>query len=316
MGGYVLKRVLVTIPTLIGISVVIFMMVRLLPGDIIDVLMGADVGADPELKERAREQLGLNGSYPEQYWRWISGIAQGDFGFSLRNTQPVSEVLLNALPITFELVFLGLLIAVLIGLPLGVLSAVKRDSRHDYAARIGGLIGVSIPNFWLATLLLLFTSRVFSWVPPLTYVPIYEDPIANLSQFILPAIAISVFTLAIVMRMVRATMLEVLGQDYVRTARAKGVKQKVVISRHALRNALIPVVTVVGFEVGILMGASAIVEIIFGLPGIGNTLLNAIFNRDYPVVQGATMMLAFIFIFANLIVDLLYGVLDPRISQE
>ena len=316
MGGYVLKRILVTIPTLIGISVLIFMMVRLLPGDIVDVLLGADVGADPALKEQAREQLGLNGSYPEQYWRWISGIVQGDFGFSLRNTPPVSEVLLNALPITFELVFLGLLIAVVIGLPLGVLSAVKRDSRHDYAARIGGLIGVSIPNFWLATLLLLFTSRVFGWVPPLTYVPIYEDPIANLSQFILPATAISVFTLAIVMRMVRATMLEVLGQDYVRTARAKGVKQKVVISRHALRNALIPVVTVVGFEVGILMGGSAIVEIIFGLPGLGNTLLNAIFNRDYPVVQGATMLLAFIFISANLLVDLIYGVLDPRISQE
>ena len=316
MGGYVLKRILVTIPTLIGISVLIFMMVRLLPGDIVDVLLGADVGADPALKEQAREQLGLNGSYPEQYWRWISGIVQGDFGFSLRNQQPVSEVLLNALPITFELVFLGLLIAVVIGLPLGVLSAVKRDSRHDFAARIGGLIGVSIPNFWLATLLLLFTSRVFGWVPPLTYVPIYEDPIANLSQFILPATAISVFTLAIVMRMVRATMLEVLGQDYVRTARAKGVKQKVVISRHALRNALIPVVTVVGFEVGILMGGSAIVEIIFGLPGLGNTLLNAIFNRDYPVVQGATMLLAFIFIFANLLVDLIYGVLDPRISQE
>ena len=316
MGGYVLKRILVTIPTLIGISVLIFMMVRLLPGDIVDVLLGADVGADPALKEQAREQLGLNGSYQEQYWRWISGIVQGDFGFSLRNQQPVSEVLLNALPITFELVFLGLLIAVVIGLPLGVLSAVKRDSRHDYAARIGGLIGVSIPNFWLATLLLLFTSRVFGWVPPLTYVPIYEDPIANLSQFILPATAISVFTLAIVMRMVRATMLEVLGQDYVRTARAKGVKQKVVISRHALRNALIPVVTVVGFEVGILMGGSAIVEIIFGLPGLGNTLLNAIFNRDYPVVQGATMLLAFIFISANLLVDLIYGVLDPRISQE
>jgi peptide/nickel transport system permease protein len=316
VGGYVLKRFLVAIPTLIGISVIIFLMVRLLPGDIIDVLGGADIGNDPEAKERAREQLGLTGSYPEQYWRWISGIFQGDFGYSLRNTEPVSTVLMDALPITFELVVLGLLIATVIGIPLGVLSAVRRDGTTDFLARIGGLIGVSIPSFWLATLLLLFTSRVFGWVPPLTYVPIYEDPIANLSQFILPAIAISVFTLAIVMRMVRATMLEVLGQDYVRTARAKGVRRKVVISRHALRNALIPVVTVVGFEVGILMGGSAIVEIIFGLPGIGNTLINAIFNRDYPVVQGATIMLAFIFIFANLLVDLLYGVLDPRISQE
>jgi len=314
--GYVLRRFLVAIPTLIGVSIIIFLLVRLLPGDIIDVLLGADQGASEEQRQQAREQLGLTGSYFEQYWRWASSFVQGDFGFSYRNTQPVSEILTTALPITLELVILGLLIACVIGIPLGVLSAVKRDSKHDYAARVGGLIGVSIPSFWLATLLLLFTSRVFGWVPPLNYTPIYEDPIENLSQFILPAISISVFTLAVVMRMVRATMLEVLGQDYVRTARAKGVKQKVVITRHALRNALIPVVTVVGFEIGILMGGSAIVEIIFGLPGMGNTLINAIFNRDYPVVQAATMLIAAVFIFANLAVDLLYGVLDPRISQE
>ena len=316
MTGYVLRRFLVAIPTLIGVSIIIFLLVRLLPGDIIDVLLGADQGASEEQRQQAREQLGLTGSYFEQYWRWASSFVQGDFGFSYRNTQPVSEILTTALPITLELVILGLLIACVIGIPLGVLSAVKRDSKHDYAARVGGLIGVSIPSFWLATLLLLFTSRVFGWVPPLNYTPIYEDPIENLSQFILPAISISVFTLAVVMRMVRATMLEVLGQDYVRTARAKGVKQKVVITRHALRNALIPVVTVVGFEIGILMGGSAIVEIIFGLPGMGNTLINAIFNRDYPVVQAATMLIAAVFIFANLAVDLLYGVLDPRISQE
>ena len=316
MAGYVLRRFLVAIPTLIGVSIIIFLLVRLLPGDIIDVLLGADQGASEEQRQQAREQLGLTGSYFEQYWRWASSFVQGDFGFSYRNTQPVSEILTTALPITLELVILGLLIACVIGIPLGVLSAVKRDSKHDYAARVGGLIGVSIPSFWLATLLLLFTSRVFGWVPPLNYTPIYEDPIENLSQFILPAISISVFTLAVVMRMVRATMLEVLGQDYVRTARAKGVKQKVVITRHALRNALIPVVTVVGFEIGILMGGSAIVEIIFGLPGMGNTLINAIFNRDYPVVQAATMLIAAVFIFANLAVDLLYGVLDPRISQE
>ena len=316
MTGYVLRRFLVAIPTLIGISIIIFLLVRLLPGDIVDILLGGDQTATEEQKQQTREQLGLTGSYFEQYWRWASSFVQGDFGFSYRNTQPVSEILTTALPITLELVILGLLIACVIGIPLGVLSAVKRDSKHDYAARVGGLIGVSIPSFWLATLLLLFTSRVFGWVPPLNYTPIYEDPIENLSQFILPAISISVFTLAVVMRMVRATMLEVLGQDYVRTARAKGVNQKVVVSRHALRNALIPVVTVVGFEIGILMGGSAIVEIIFGLPGMGNTLINAIFNRDYPVVQAATMFIAAVFIFANLAVDLLYGVLDPRISQE
>ena len=291
-------------------------MVRLLPGDIIDILFGGDLSASEEVKDQAREQLGLNGSYLEQYWRWISGVVQGDFGYSLRNTEPVSNIVFDALTVTIELVVLGLLIATVVGVPLGVLSAVKRDSGWDFAARLGGLIGLSIPSFWLATLLLLFTSRVFGWVPPLTYISPFDDPIGNLSQFILPAISISVFTMAIVMRMVRNTMLEVLGQDYVRTARAKGVGRSTVVSKHALRNALIPVVTIVGFEIGVLIGGAAIIETIFGLPGVGYVLLQAIFGRDYPVIQAMTLMIAFAFIFANLLVDILYGVLDPRITQE
>jgi len=315
VGGYILKRIAFAIPTLIVVSIGIFLMVRLLPGDIIDILFGGDLSASEEVKEQAREQLGLNGSYLEQYWRWISGAAQGDLGFSLRSTEPVSNVVLDALPVTLELLILALLIAVLIGVPLGVISAVKRDRAADYAARVGGLVGLSIPSFWLATLLLLFTSRVFGWVPPLNYVSPFDDPIANLSQFILPAISISVFTMAIVMRMVRATMLEVLGQDYVRTARAKGVSRRKVISKHALRNALIPVITIVGFEIGVLIGGAAIIETIFGLPGIGYVLLQAISGRDYPVIQAMTLLIAFTFIFANLLVDILYGVLDPRISQ-
>jgi peptide/nickel transport system permease protein len=316
VGGYILKRVAFAIPTLFVVSIGIFLMVRLLPGDIIDILFGGDQTASEEIKEQAREQLGLNGSYPEQYWRWISGIFQGDFGFSLRNTEPVSNIIVKSLQVTLELVLLGLLIAVLVGVPLGVISAVKRDSAADYAARVGGLVGLSIPSFWLATLLLLFTSRVFGWVPPLNYISPFDDPIGNLSQFILPAISISVFTMAIVMRMVRATMLEVLGQDYVRTARAKGVGRRTVITTHALRNALIPVVTIVGFEIGVLIGGAAIVEIIFGLPGVGYTLLQAIFGRDYPVIQAMTLMIAFTFIFANLLVDVIYGIIDPRITQE
>jgi peptide/nickel transport system permease protein len=316
VGGYILRRVLFAIPTLIGVSIGIFLMVRLLPGDIIDILFGGDQTASEEIKAQAREQLGLNGSYPEQYWRWISGVLQGDFGYSLRNTEPVSNIILKSLTVTLELVVLALLIAVLVGVPLGVISAVKRDSAADYGARVGGLIGLSIPSFWLATLLLLFTSRVFGWVPPLNYISPFDDPIGNLSQFILPAISISVFTMAIVMRMVRATMLEVLGQDYVRSARAKGVGRRTVIAKHALRNALIPVVTIVGFEIGVLIGGAAIVEIIFGLPGVGYTLLQAIFGRDYPVIQAMTLMIAFTFIFANLLVDLFYGVIDPRITQE
>lgn len=316
MLGFVARRFLLMIPTVVGISIIIFLMVRLMPGDIIDILFGADVQVSDEEKRLARIQLGLDGSYPEQYWNWASGVVTGDFGQSFRNSEPVADVLLRALPITFELMILALLIAVVIGIPLGVISAVRRDSASDYGSRIGGLIGISIPNFWLATLLLLFTSRVFGWVPPLTYVSFFDDPLTNLSQFILPALSISVFTLAIVMRMVRATMLEVLSQDYVRTARAKGVERRVVIYHHALRNALIPVVTVVGFEIGILMGGAAIVEIIFGLPGVGYVLLNSIFNRDYAVVQGATLLIAVIFVSANLLVDIVYGWLDPRISQH
>ncbi len=316
MIGYIAKRSLLLIPTLFGVFVAIFAMVRLLPGDVIDILFGGDVTADEEVKQRAREQLGLTGSYPSQYWRWISRMFQGDFGDSLRNTEPVSAIMRDALPITLELVFLGLGIAVVVGLPLGVISATRRDGARDYAARVGGLVGVSIPSFWLATLLLLFTSRVFGWVPSLSYVSPRDDLGANLAQFILPAISISVFTMAIVMRMVRATMLEVLGQDYVRTARAKGVSRAKVVYRHALRNSLIPVITVVGFEVGVLISGAAIVERIFGLPGVGYLLLDAIANRDYPLIQATTLLLAVTFITFNLIVDVLYGVLDPRIAAE
>ena len=316
MYQFLLRRLLLVIPTLLGMSIIVFLMVRLLPGDIIDIFTAGDISITDEQREEIKEQLGLSGSYPEQYWNWLSSALQGDFGESLRNTAPVSEILLDALPITLELVFLGLLIAVVVGVPLGVISAVRRDSVHDYASRVGGLVGVSIPSFWLATLLLLFTSRVFGWVPPFSYVSPLDDPWENFQQFILPSLSISVFTMAIVMRMVRATMLEVLNLDYVRTARAKGVAWRRVVFKHALRNALIPVVTIVGFEVGVLTSGAAIVEIIFGLPGVGWNLLQAIFNRDYPLVQATAVLLATIFIVFNVLVDMLYSVLDPRITLE
>jgi peptide/nickel transport system permease protein len=300
--------------TLFAVSVVIFFMVRLLPGNIIDIMFGGDAQATPEQRHQAAEQLGLVGSYPEQYWNWISGVFRGDFGTSLLSQRPISEIFADALPITIELVFLGLLIATVIGVPLGVISAVRRNSPSDYAARVGGLIGISIPNFWLATLLLIFSSRVFNWVPPLQYVSFFDDPWTNLQEFFMPAIAISVFTLAITMRMVRATMLEVLNLDYVRTARAKGLPRRTILRKHALRNALIPVITVIGFEVGVLIGGAAVVEIIFGLPGVGYILLNAIFQRDYPVIQNATLLIAAVFIVVNMVVDLVYGWLDPRIT--
>jgi len=315
MFRFIVERMAALFATIVAVSVIIFMLVRLLPGSILDLFFAGDNSATPEQMAAAKRQLGLYGSYFDQYRRWVGGVLfHGDFGHSYLTQQPVSEIMKTAIPIDLELVFLAITIALVIGIPLGAISAVKRDKPVDYAARVTGLVGISIPNFWLATLLLMFTSRVFHWVPPLAYTPFYEDPVKNLEEFALPAIAISVFTLAIVTRMVRATMLEVLNLDYVRTARAKGAPRRTVLTKHALRNALVPVVTVAGFEVGALISGAAIAEIIYGLPGVGYQLLHAIFQRDYPIVQASTLLIAFVFIMANFFVDLLYGVLDPRIT--
>jgi peptide/nickel transport system permease protein len=314
MYRFVAERLAALVATVVAISVIIFLAVRFLPGSILDLFFAGDNTATPAQLEAAKKQLGLTGSYPEQYWRWASGAIHGDFGHSLLTQQPVSSMMASALPIDIELIALGILIALVVGIPLGAISAVRRDRPIDYISRFVGLIGISAPNFWVATLLLIFTSRVFGWVPPLAYVSLFKHPWENIQEFILPAIAISVFTLAIVMRMVRATMLEVLNLDYVRTARAKGVPRRAVLTRHALRNALIPVVTVAGFEVGVLIGGAAVTEVIFGLPGVGAKLLSAIFQRDYPVVEASTLIIATTFVVVNFFVDILYGILDPRIG--
>jgi peptide/nickel transport system permease protein len=303
------------VPTLIGMSIIIFLMLRLLPGDIVDIIVGTDAQTDSASRERLRDAMGLSDPLYEQYARWIWGLLQGDPGNSLRSGKPVSELLGRALPVTVEMALLSILIAAVVAIPLGVISAVRRDTGTDYVARIVGLIGLSLPNFWIATLLLLFTSKAFGWVPPIRYIPFREDPIGNLKQFGLPAFAVSIQMMAIIMRMTRTTMLEVLSHDYVRTARAKGLSQRVVVYRHALRNAMIPVITVIGFQLGALMGTSAIIEVVFGLNGVGNTLVQAIFNRDYPLVQAAVLYLAVAFVLINLAVDILYAVLDPRIKQ-
>jgi len=314
MYRFVAERLAALVATVVAISIIIFLAVRLLPGSILDLFFAGDNTATPQQLADAKKKLGLTGSYPEQYWHWASGAVHGDLGHSLLSQQAVSSMMTSALPIDIELIALGIVIALVVGIPLGALSAVRRDKSVDYFSRVTGLVGISLPNFWLATLLLIFTSRVLHWVPPLAYVSLFKDPWRNIQEFILPGIAISVFTLAIVMRMVRATMLEVLNLDYVRTARAKGVPRRTVLVRHALRNALIPVVTVAGFEVGVLISGAAVAEIIFGLPGVGHLLLNAIFERDYPVVEASVLIIATTFVVVNFFVDLLYGVLDPRIS--
>jgi peptide/nickel transport system permease protein len=315
LAKYTLSRILLLIPTLLGMSLLVFLMLRLLPGDIVDIIAGSDPTVDSAAREQLREAMGLTAPIPVQYMSWLGNLFQGDLGTSMRNGKPVTELLLASLPITVELAVLATLIATAVAIPLGVISAVRRDTGVDFAARIGGLIGLSLPSFWIATLALLFTSKVFGWVPKTRYISPFDDPFGNLQQMLLPALALAIQLMAIEMRMTRTTMLEVLGQDFVRTARAKGLRNRVVVSRHALRNALIPVITVIGFQLGTLMGASAIIEVIFGLNGVGYTLLQAIFNRDYPLVQAATLFLALAFVLINLGVDLLYAYLDPRIKQ-
>jgi peptide/nickel transport system permease protein len=314
VSKYILRRLLLLIPTLIGMSILIFGMLRLLPGDVVDIMTAGDTPASNEQKRVLREAFGLDKPMPFQYLDWVGGIAQGDLGKSLRTREPVTAILLRSLPVTLELAVLAVIMATVTAIPLGVLSATRPDASVDYWARIAGLIGLSFPNFWLATLALLFTSLWFQWVPPVNYVSPFADPVGNLIQMFIPAAAIALHLMAIVMRMTRTMMLEVLRQDYVRTARAKGAAERAVVYQHALRNALIPVVSVIGFQVGALMGGSAIVEVIFGLNGVGNTLVQGIFNRDYPLIQAAALFLATIFVLVNLGVDVLYGYLDPRVK--
>jgi peptide/nickel transport system permease protein len=317
MARYALQRLVLVIPTLLGMTLLIFILVRLLPGDVVVAMSIGDVGAASDAtRERIRTALGLNDPLPLQYLHFAGGLVTGNLGSSFLSGEPVARILGRAIPITLELSILAAAFAVIVGVPLGVVSAVKPDTRLDVAARVGGLLGLSLPNFWIATLGLLITSLVFQWIPAVTWIPFWVDLPGNLLQIALPAFALSLQTLAIVMRMTRASLLEALHEDFVRTARAKGLSPRPVIFGHALRNALIPVVTVIGTQVGRLMGGAVIIEVIFGLPGIGYSLVQAIYNRDYPIIQVAAVYLAAVFVLVNLAVDLLYGVIDPRIKQH
>lgn len=316
MIRYTLNRLLQAVPTLIGMSILIFALVRLLPGDIATSLAGVEGGSTEEQRDALLESFGLKDPILVQYWNFVSGFFTGEMGKSFLSGFPVSEILSRAIPITLEITILATLFAVVVGVPLGVLSALKRNTFWDVLIRITGLFGLSMPGFWFAILALLFTSTVFFWVPPVTWIPIWEDPLGNLQQMALPALAVGLSLLAAVMRMTRTSMLDVLNEDYVRTARAKGAPVGRVVIRHALRNALIPVITLIGADIGSLMGGATVIEVVFGLPGVGNTLVQATFLRDYPVVQATAVFLALVFIAVNLLVDLLYKVLDPRIEYS
>jgi peptide/nickel transport system permease protein len=313
MARYVVGRLLWCVPVLLGASVLIFVLLRFLPGDVVDIILGTEGAATPEVRETIRRLFGLDRPIYIQYFVWLGAVVRGDLGSSLRTGEPVAQILVSRLPITIQLAVLSVLLSLVLAVPLGIVAAVKRGGVVELLARLVGLIGLSLPNFWLATMLILVASLWFGWLPSLIYVSPFSDPVENLKQMALPAVSLALALMAIVLRMTRSAMLEVLGHDYVKTARAKGLSERVVLARHALKNAMIPVVTVVGVQMGTLFGGTVVIEQIFGLPGMGWTFVNGIYQRDYPTVQGAVLMLAGTFVLVNLIVDLLYAYLDPRI---
>jgi peptide/nickel transport system permease protein len=313
VSKYILRRVALAIPTILGLTIIVFLMVRLLPGDVVDAMAGGESTLDPARKQAMLERLGLLEPLHVQYFTWLGQIFSGELGYSLRSPLPLRRDFLNALPITLELGFLAALIACIVGIPLGVLAAVKRNSPIDNGARLLGTIGLAVPSFYLATLALLFTSTVMHWVPGLFWISPLEDPIGNLKQMFLPALCLSFGLMAITVRMTRATMQEVLTQDYVRTSHAKGLKPNTVVVRHALRNALIPVITIIGVQLGYLLSGSVIIEQIFGLPGIGWFFLQGLLNRDYPAIQLMALFLVLLFVILNLVTDVIYAYVDPRI---
>ena len=314
MAGYLVRRVAQAIVVLLGVSVVVFLLVHLVPGDPIRLSMGTrfNQAAYDLLRERAGFDLPL----PVQYGRYLVGALTGDLGVSFRSGNPVTGTLLARLPATLSLAAAALVVALLIAVPLGVISAVKSGSKIDYAATVFSQAGISVPDFWMAILLILLFAGVLGWLPPSGYVSPLEDPVQWLKHLILPAVTVGVVSGSIITRFVRSAVLESLGEDYTRTARSKGLSERVVVLRHVLRNALVPIITVTGLQLAYLLGGVIIVEVIFSWPGLGQLVLIAVDNRDYPVVQGAVLLIAAIFLLINLLVDLLYAAVDPRIKYR
>jgi len=308
---FLLRRAFISAVTLLLISVIVFTGVRMIPGDPARVLGGTD--ADAAGLEEIREKYGLKDPIPVQYVRWLALAVRGDLGESIRTRTSVAWTVAIKAPITLELAFLSLLVAVSIAIPIGVLAAVRRNTAWDVLASSVSLCGVSIPNFWLGIMLILLVSVRFGWLPASGFVPIGEDLVGNLKRMLMPALVLGSGLAAALMRQTRNAMIEVLSTDYVRTARAKGLAQPAVVLRHALRNGLIPVVTILGLQMGALMGGAVVTESIFVLPGFGRLIVEAVFTRDYPVVQGVVLLTASSYVVINLLVDVSYTVLNPRI---
>ena len=316
MRDYLIKRSMLIIPTLFLVSIIVFLSIRLIPGDVVDVIavkMGYRSAGqlDREAIERA---LGLDQAIHVQYGRWIGGIFRhGSLGESLLTQKPVAPAILGRIPVTFELGFLAILIGLVIALPVGVYSAIRQDTVTDYLGRAIAVLGLSTPNFWLALMVMVYPAIWWGWSPPLRLIPFREDPLGNLFQFFIPSLILGTSMAATIMRMTRTMMLEALRQDYIRTARSKGLGERVVVMRHALKNGLIPVVTIVGSSLPMLVGGSVIMEQIFALPGMGRLMIDALEQRDYTMVSGINLVFATAIVAANLLVDISYAYLDPRV---
>jgi peptide/nickel transport system permease protein len=310
---YVLQRLVIAVLTLLGMSLVIFTLLRLAPGDIVDILFSTAGYVSPSEKQAIMKELGIDRPYWVQYLDWLRQIASGDLGKSYRYDLPAWQIIRPLLPVTLELAALSMVFAVALGVPTGVISAVRQDSGLDYVLRVVSLAGLSMPAFWLGMVIILTLVTWLQWIPPLTYVSPAEDLKLHAVQFLLPALAVGYRSSALIMRITRSALLEVLREDYIRTAWAKGQGGRVVIWRHALKNAMLPVITVIGIEFAFLIGGLVVTERVFNLPGVARFLVDAILWRDYPIVQNLVMFIAIVVILANLLVDMLYGVLDPRV---
>lgn len=311
MLTFILRRLISALPTLILVSLFVFTLQKLLPGDPVQAMAGEE--RDPAVMEYLREKYRLNDPLPVQYVHWVGNVLQGDFGTSLRTEQPVTTLLASKLPVTIELAVLALIIALVIGIPTGVVSAVRKGTATDYAANVFALSGISIPHFWLGILLIMIFAVKLQWLPASGFVPLGENVGQNLKTLILPAFVLGAGLSGVLMRHTRSAMLEVLRADYVRTARAKGLFPRTVILKHALRNALMPIVTLTTLLFGELLGGAVLTEQVFSIPGFGKMIVDAVFNRDYAVVQGVVLCVAIGFLMLNLLADVLYRLINPRL---
>lgn len=319
MQRYILRRLLLFIPSLLGVSVVVFVLTRMVPGDITDVYLTLSVGSlasqeeQARMAEQIRHELGLDRPLVVQYLSWMGNVLQGNLGFSFWKRESVAKLLAQRLPVTLEVVFAATLIAILWALPLGILSALKQDMPLDYIVRVWTISGLSLPTFWTGIMVIFILATLFNWLPPLAVSYLWQDPVKNVSQFIWPALVLAYSLGAPLARMARSEALEVIREDYVRTARSKGLAEQAVVMRHVIRNTLPPVLTLLGWYVGRFLSGTVIVETVFNLPGLGTLMLGAIQQRDYEVVGSVVLVIALIFLVLNLALDILYGRIDPRV---